>query len=61
VALSVPSRILTALTASDGLGAEELARLRKLGDLEGALALQSGGLADMNLVAEGITGMRVGE
>ncbi|HOC19640.1 MAG TPA: acyl-CoA dehydrogenase family protein [Vicinamibacterales bacterium] len=61
VALSVPSRILTALTASDGLGAEELTRLRKLGDLEGALALQSGGLADMNLVAEGITGMRVGE
>ncbi len=58
VALSVPSRILAALTASNGLGAEDLERLRKLGDLDGALAFQAGGLADMNLVAEALTGMK---
>ncbi len=61
VTLAVPSRILTALTASNGLGADDLARLRQLGDLEGGLALQAGRLADMNLVAEKITGMKVGE
>ena len=60
VALSVPTRLLAVLIASDGLGAEDLERLRALGDVEGALSLQAGGLADMNLVAEGITGMRVG-
>jgi alkylation response protein AidB-like acyl-CoA dehydrogenase len=61
VALGVPSRILAALSASNGLGADDLARLRRLGDLEGGLTLQAGRLADMNLVAEGITGMKVGE
>ena len=59
VALAVPARILAALTASDGLGADDLSRLRQLGNLEGALALQAGRLADMNLVAERITGMKV--
>ena len=61
VALGVPTRILSVLTASGSLAAEELARLRSVGDLEGALALQAGGLADMNRVAEGITGYKVAE
>jgi alkylation response protein AidB-like acyl-CoA dehydrogenase len=61
VALSVPTRILSALTASNALGAEDLARLRAAGDLDGAIALQAGGIADMNLVAEKITGYKVAE
>jgi alkylation response protein AidB-like acyl-CoA dehydrogenase len=61
VALSVPTRILSALIASNAVAAEELARLRAVGDLDGALALQAGGLADMNLVAEKITGYKVAE
>ena len=58
VAFGVPSRVLSVLTAS-GLDGGELARLRQHGDLEGALALQAGRLADMNFVAEKITGFRV--
>jgi alkylation response protein AidB-like acyl-CoA dehydrogenase len=61
MALGVPTRVLAALTASNGLSGDDLARLQRLGDLEGNLALQAGRLADMNLVAERITGMRVGE
>jgi hypothetical protein len=61
VALSVPVRLLSVLSASNGLAAEDLDRLRKLGDLDGAMALQAGGLADMNFVAEGITGLKVGD
>ena len=61
VALGVPARILAALAASNGLGADDLGRLQALGNLEGALALQTGRLADMNLVAERITGMKVGD
>jgi hypothetical protein len=61
VALSVPTRILAVLTASSRLGDEDLDRLRKLGDVEGALSLQAGRLADMDLVAERLTGLRVTE
>jgi alkylation response protein AidB-like acyl-CoA dehydrogenase len=61
VAMSVPARILTALSASGSLAADELARLQRVGDLDGAVALQAGGLADMNLVAEKITGFKVAE
>ena len=61
VALAVPSRILSALSASSALGADELARLQRVADLDGAVALQAGRLADMNLVAEKITGYKVTE
>jgi hypothetical protein len=61
VALSVPTRILAALSASKGLSAEEMCRLQQLGDLNGAIALQAGRLADMNMVAEKLTGYRVSE
>jgi len=61
VALGVPVRILSALSASGGLAADDYARLRQLGDLDGGLALQKGRLADMNLVAERLTGFRAGE
>jgi alkylation response protein AidB-like acyl-CoA dehydrogenase len=61
VAMAVPTRILSALSASSSLAADELARLQKLGDLDGAVALQAGRLADMNLVAEKITGFKVTE
>ena len=60
VALSVPTRLLAALTAAN-LAAADLARLCQLGDLDGAVALQAGGLADMNLVAEKITGFKIAE
>ncbi len=59
VAVGVPARILSALSAAGGIGADDLARLRQLGDLDGAIALQAGSLADMNLVAEGLTGLKV--
>jgi hypothetical protein len=61
VAMAVPTRILSTLSASSSLTGEELARLQRLGDLEGAVALQAGRLADMNLVAEKITGYKVSE
>ncbi|RPJ73991.1 MAG: acyl-CoA dehydrogenase [Acidobacteria bacterium] len=61
VTLSVPARLLAALSASSRLPEEDLLRLRRLGDLDGAVALQAGGLADMNLVAEKITGYRIAE
>ncbi len=61
VALAVPARILAALSASDRLAADDFSRLRQLGDLDGAIALQSGRLADMNFVAERITGYRVAD
>ncbi len=59
ITLGVPARILAALSAAGGVGPEDYARLQKLGDLNEGLALQSGGLADMNFVAEQITGFRV--
>jgi alkylation response protein AidB-like acyl-CoA dehydrogenase len=61
VTLGVPARLLAALSASGGIGAEDYARLQRLGDLNEGVALQSGGLADMNAVAEWITGYRVAE
>ena len=61
VALSVPVRLLSALSASDRVGAEDFARLQRLGNLDGAVAMQSGRLADMNRVSEGITGLPVGD
>jgi hypothetical protein len=61
VALGVPTRILSALSASSALAADEFARLQNAGDLNGAVALQAGCLADMNFVAEGITGFKVAE
>ncbi len=61
VALSVPARILSALSASSRLDAEDMCRLQQLGDLNGAVALQAGRLADMNFVAEKITGYSVAE
>jgi alkylation response protein AidB-like acyl-CoA dehydrogenase len=59
VTLAVPARILAALSASNGVAAEDFSRLQRLGDLDGGIALQAGRLADMNLVAERITGFRI--
>jgi alkylation response protein AidB-like acyl-CoA dehydrogenase len=61
VTLTVPARILAALSASNGVAAEDFSRLQKLGDLDGGVALQTGRLADMNLVAERITGFRIAD
>lgn len=55
VALSVPARLLKTLSAAATLDAAELGRLSALGDLNGAVALQAGRLADMDLVAREIT------
>ena len=59
VALSVSTRVLAAISASAALSADDLARLQRLGDLDGGIALQAGRLADMNFVAEQITGMKI--
>ena len=61
VAISVPTRILTALSGSGALAAEEMGRLQRLGDLDGAVTLQAGTIADMNLIAEKITGYKVAD
>jgi alkylation response protein AidB-like acyl-CoA dehydrogenase len=61
VAISVPTRILTALSGSGALAAEEMGRLQRLGDLDGAVTLQAGTIADMNLIAEKITGFKVAD
>jgi len=61
VTLTVPARILAALSASNGVAAEDFSRLQKLGDLDGGITLQTGRLADMNLVAERITGFRIAD
>jgi len=61
VALAVPTRLLAALSASSGLGPDDLSRLQRLADLDGGVALQAGRLADMNLVAERITGLPIVE
>jgi len=47
--------------SAGGSAAEDLARLQREGDLEGAIALQAGRLADMNYVAERITGFKPAE
>jgi alkylation response protein AidB-like acyl-CoA dehydrogenase len=59
VAVSAPSRILAAISASGALGADAFCRLSQLADLNGAIALQAGRLADMDFVAEKITGCKV--
>jgi alkylation response protein AidB-like acyl-CoA dehydrogenase len=61
ITLGVPARLLAVLSASGGIGPEDYVRLQRLGDLNEGIALQSGGLADMNFVAEQITGLRVAE
>jgi alkylation response protein AidB-like acyl-CoA dehydrogenase len=61
VALAVPTRLLSVLSASNGLGPDDFSRLQRLGDLDGGVALQAGRLADMNLVAERITGLRIAD
>jgi hypothetical protein len=61
VTLAVPARILAALSASNGVAAEDFSRLQRLGDLDGGITLQTGRLADMNLVAERITGFRIAD
>ena len=61
VTMGVPARVLAALSAAGGTSAEDLARLQREGDLDGGVALQAGRLADMNFVAERITGFRIAE
>jgi hypothetical protein len=61
VTLGVPARVLAALSAAGGTSADDLARLQREGDLDGGVALQAGRLADMNFVAERITGFRIAE
>jgi alkylation response protein AidB-like acyl-CoA dehydrogenase len=61
VALGVPNRLLAAMAASNALSPEDMARLQRLGDLEAAVALQGGRLADMNFVAERLTGYKTTE
>ena len=60
VALAAPSRILAALSASEAVTRDDFCRLSQLADLNGAIGLQAGRLADMNLVAERITGCTLG-
>lgn len=55
VAMTVPTRLLTALVASDTLEAADLDALKALADLDGALALQAGRLKDLDFVARTIT------
>jgi alkylation response protein AidB-like acyl-CoA dehydrogenase len=61
VALSVPSRVLSAMSAASGVAPDDLARLQREGDLDGAIGLQAGRLADMNFVAERLTGLKIPE
>jgi hypothetical protein len=55
VALSVPARVLKVVSAAGALEPAEFARLSRLGDLDGAMALQAGRLADMDVIAKTIT------
>ncbi|MFB3852335.1 MAG: acyl-CoA dehydrogenase family protein [Vicinamibacterales bacterium] len=54
VALSVPARVLKVLSAAGTLGAAEFEKLSALGDLNAAVALQAGRLADMDFIAREI-------
>ncbi len=56
VALSVPSRLLKLFSASGMLAPDAFDRLSAAADLDGAIALQAGRLADMDLIARVITG-----
>lgn len=58
VALSVPIRLLKLFGASDVLAPDEFHRLKARADFCGTFALQSGRLADMDLIARSITGPR---
>lgn len=55
VAVSVPTRLLKLFSASDVLDPIAFEELRAAADLPGALALQSGRLADMDFIAKEIT------
>jgi len=55
VALSVPMRIVKLFRSSDVLDAEKLADFLHAADLDGAIELQSGRLADLDLIAREIT------
>lgn len=55
VAMTVPTRLLTALVASDAFEAADVDQLKALADLDGALALQAGRLKDLDFVARTIT------
>jgi alkylation response protein AidB-like acyl-CoA dehydrogenase len=55
VALSVPARLLKVMAASGAIEPVEFARLAQLGDLPGAIGLQAGRMADMDLIAATIT------
>ena len=61
VAMGVPARVLAAMSGAGGVAPDDMARLQREGDLDGAVALQAGRLADMNFVAERITGYKVAE
>jgi len=61
VAMGVPVRVLSAMSGAGGVSPEDLARLQREGDLDGAVALQAGRLADMNFVAERMTGFKTAE
>jgi hypothetical protein len=61
VAMTAPARVLAAMSAAGGAAAEDLSRLQQEGDLNGAIALQAGRLADMNFVAERLTGFKTAE
>ncbi len=61
VALSVPVRILSVISASGRVGAEDFSRLQQVGNLDAAIAMQAGRLADMDLVAEAITGLQIAQ
>jgi alkylation response protein AidB-like acyl-CoA dehydrogenase len=55
VALSVPTRLLKLFSASCVLGTAALEDFRTAADLPGAIALQSGRLADLDFIARAIT------
>jgi alkylation response protein AidB-like acyl-CoA dehydrogenase len=61
VGMAVPMRVLAALNAAGAIAADDLGRLHRLGDLDGALAAQAGSLADMNFVAQRITGFEIAD
>jgi alkylation response protein AidB-like acyl-CoA dehydrogenase len=54
VALSAPARVLKVCSAA-GLAKEQFDKIAALGDLNGAIALQAGRLADMDFIAQEIT------
>jgi len=55
VALGVPSRLLKLYSSSGILDEAEMKDMIEKADLNGAIALQAGGVADMDLVAKAIT------